>query len=87
MSVILNVSFVRVLTATTAGSASWSASLVALLFIAQFSVHVKIRFISLLINVISSVLQKLLKCFYGTTIPISSFSVLPFSNFSVIPFL
>ena len=49
----------------------------------QFSDHVKIGFISQLINGISSVLQKLLKCFNGTTIS-TSFSMLLHSNFPVI---
>ena len=74
VSFILNVTFVGLLTAATAGSASGSASLVALLVITQFSDQVKIRFISQLINGISNVLQKLLKCFNGTTIS-TSFSV------------
>ena len=56
----LNVAFVGLLTAATAGSASGSASLVALLVIAQFSDQVKIRFTSQLINDISYVLQKFL---------------------------
>ena len=46
MSVILNIAFVGLLTATTMGSASGSASLVALPVNTQFSDHVKIRFIS-----------------------------------------
>ena len=59
-SLILNVAFVGLLTAATAGSVSRYASLVALLVITQFSDQLKIRFISQLINRISSVLQKLL---------------------------
>ena len=46
MSFILNVGFVGSLTTATAGSASGSASLVALLVITQFLGHVKIRLIS-----------------------------------------
>ena len=68
MSVILNVTFVGLSIAATAGFASGSASLVALLVNTQFSDYVEIRFVSQLINGISSVLQKLLKCFNGTTI-------------------
>ena len=50
MSVILNVVFGGYSTAATAGSASGSEYLVALLANTQFSDHVKIRFISQLIN-------------------------------------
>ena len=82
-SLILNVAFVGLLTAATAGSVSRYASLVALLVITQFSDQLKIRFISQLINGISSVLQKLLKCFNGITIS-SSFSVSLPSNLTVI---
>ena len=82
VSVILSVAFVGLLTVTTAGSASGLASLVALLVITQFSDRVKIRFISQFINGISSVLQKLLKCFNDTTISIS-FSVFLPSNLPV----
>ena len=64
-------------------SASGSASLVALLVNTQFSDRVKMRFISQLINDMSSVLQKLFKCFNGATIS-NSFSVLLPSNFPVI---
>ena len=46
MSFILNVEFVGLLTTATAGSASGSASLVALLVITQFLGQVKIRLIS-----------------------------------------
>ena len=60
-SLILNVAFVGLLTAATAGFVPRSASLVALLVITKFSDQLKIRFISQLINGISSVLQKLLK--------------------------
>ena len=80
MSVILNVAFVGISIATTAGSASGSASLVVN---TQFSDHVKIRFISQLIYGMSDVLQKLLKCFNGTAIS-ASFSVLLSSSFPVI---
>ena len=55
VSFTLNVAFVELLTAVTAGSAPGSASLVALLVITQFSDQVKIRFISQLIKGISSV--------------------------------
>ena len=69
MSVILNVAFVGLSTAAAAGFPPWAgtASLVALLVNTHFSDHVKIRFISQLINGMSSVLQKLLKCFNGVT--------------------
>ena len=75
MPVILNVAFVGLSIATTAGFALGSASLVALPVDTQFSNHVKIRFSSQLINGMSSVLQKLLKCFNGIAIS-TSFSVL-----------
>ena len=81
MFVILNVAFVGLLTAATAESTSRSASLVALLVITQFSDQVKIIFISQLIGV-SSVLQKLFKCFNGKTIS-TSFSVLLPSNLPI----
>ena len=68
VSVILNVAFVGLLTAIIAGFTSGSASLVTLLVVTHFSDQVKKRFTSQLINDISSVLQKLLKCFNGTTI-------------------
>ena len=68
VSAILNVAFVGSSIAATAGSASGSSSLVVLLVNTQLSDHVKIRFTSQLINGVSSVLQKLLKCFNGTTI-------------------
>ena len=60
ISAILNVTFVGLSIAATAGSASEFASLVALLVNTKFSVHVKIRFISQLINGTFNVLQKLL---------------------------
>ena len=50
VSVILNVAIFGLVTAATAGSASRSASLVALLAITQLSDQVKIRFISQLVN-------------------------------------
>ena len=59
-----------------------TASLVALLVKTHFSSFVKIRLISHLINDISSVLQKLLKYFNGTTIS-ASFVVLIPSNFVI----
>ena len=68
VSVILYFAAVGLLTAATAGSASWSASFVALLVITQFSDQVQIRFISQLTNGITSILQKMLKCFIGATI-------------------
>ena len=63
-------------------SVTYVASLVALLVITQFSDQVKIRLISQLINSISSVLQKFLKCFNGTTI-LTFFSILILSNLPV----
>ena len=75
VSVIWNVAFVGLSIAATVGSASGSVSLVALLVNTQFSDYVKIRFISQLINGMFSALQKLLKCFNGTTTS-TSFSVL-----------
>ena len=66
MSVILDAAFLGVSTATTAGSVS--ASLITQLVITQFSDQVKVRFISQLINGISSVIKKLVKCFNRITI-------------------
>ena len=70
MSVTLNVAFAGLLTLVTPGFPPWAetASLVALLVKAQFSDHVKIRFILQLINGMSSVLQKLLKYFNGARV-------------------
>ena len=56
VSVILNIAFVGLLTAATAGFASVTASLAVLLAITQFLDQVKIIFISQLINGKSSVL-------------------------------
>ena len=50
MSLLLNIVFVGLLTAATAGSASGSASLAAWLVTTQFSDQVKIKFISHLIT-------------------------------------
>ena len=83
-SVILKTTFFGLLIADTGGSASRSASLVALLVNTQFSDHVKVKDTSQLINGMSSVLQKLLKYFNGTTNSTSSFSALLPSNFPVI---
>ena len=83
MSVILNVAFVGSSTAAIAEFTSGFASFVALLVNIQFSVYVKIRFISQFINGISSVLQKLLKNFNGTTISASFVLSIP-TNFPVI---
>ena len=60
---ILNVALIWLLAVATAGSAWGSASVAALLVITHFSDQVKTRFISQLINGISGVFQKLLKCF------------------------
>ena len=73
VSVISNVAFVRFLTAATA--VLGSASFVAMLVITKFSDQAKIRFILQLINGMSSVFQKLVKCFHDITIS-TSFSVL-----------
>ena len=83
--VILNAAFVGLSTAATAGFPPYAgtASLVALLVNTHFSGHVKIRLISQLIDVISSVLQRLLNYFNGTMIS-ASFVVLIPSNFAVI---
>ena len=85
MSLVLNFAFVGLSIAATAGFSLWAgtASLVTLLVNAQFSDYVKVRFISQLINDMSSALQQLLKCFNGTTIS-TSFSVLLPSSFPVI---
>ena len=82
VSSILNITFVGLLTAATAGLASGSAFLVVSFVITQFSDQDKIRFISQLINGISSVLQKLLNYFNGTAIS-TCFSVLVSSNLHV----
>ena len=79
VSFILNIAPVGLLILATAGFASGSASLVALLVITQFSDQVKIKFISQLTNGISSVFHKLLKCFNDVTI-LTTFSVLLPSN-------
>ena len=84
VSFILKVAFVGLLISSTAGSASGSASLVALIVITQLSDQVKVKDTSQLINDISNALQKLLKYFNGTTILTSSFSTLSPSNFPVI---
>ena len=81
VSVIFNVTFVGLLTAATAESASGSASLVALLVKTQFADHVKVKDTSQLISSISSVLQKLFKYFNGIKISTFSFSTLLPSNF------
>ena len=83
-SAILKTAFVGLLIPATAGSASGSASLVALLVITQFSDQVRVKDTSQSINGMSSVLQKLLKYFNGTRISTLSFSTLLPSNFPVI---
>ena len=65
MSVILNVAFVGL-----------SILRFSIFAITQFSDHVKIRFISQLINGWSSILKKFLKCFNDTTISTSFFMLL-----------
>ena len=84
VSFVLKVVFVGLLILSTAGSASGSASLVALLVIIQFSDQVRVTDTPQLINGMSSVLQILLKYFNGTTISTSSFSTWLPSNFPVI---
>ena len=79
MSVILNIAFVGLLTAAIAGFTLGFASLVALLVNTQFSDHVKIRFLSQLINGIFSVLQTLPKYFNGTKISTSFVLAIPFN--------
>ena len=81
VSFIVNVAFVGLPISATPGL--WSAFLVVLLVITQLLDQVKIRFIPLLINGISIVLQKCLKCFNAATIS-TSFSVLSPSNLPVI---
>ena len=81
MSVILNVEFVGLSIAAATGSALGSESLAVLLVNTQFSNHVKIKFISKLINGISSVLEKLLKWAQQFQL---LFSVLTSYNFPVI---
>ena len=76
MYFILKVVFVGLLIPATAGSASGSTSLVALLANTQFSDQVRVYDTSRLINGMSSALQKLLKYFNGTVISSSSFSTL-----------
>ena len=77
---ILNVALVGLLNATTAVLASGSASLVALLVKTQFSDQAKIKDTSQLVNIVSNVLKKLLKCFNDTIISTFSVSVLLPSN-------
>ena len=79
VSVISNVAFVGLLTSATTGSASGSASPIALLVITRFSDQAKIRFISQLINRIFSVFKRLLKCYNSTTV-LTSLPVLSPSN-------
>ena len=67
-SPILNVAFVGAFISGIAGLALGSAACATIPVRTQISDHVKIRFISQLINGISKVLQKLLKCFNGTMI-------------------
>ena len=86
-SVILKTAFVGLLTSATAGSASGSASLVALLVITQFSDYVRVKDISQLISGIFTIFQNLLKYFNGTIISTSSFSTLLPFNFPVLPVL
>ena len=84
VSFILKFAFVGLLIQATAGSALGSAYLVALPVITQFSDQVRVKDTSQLINGMSSVLQKLLKYFNGTSISTSSFSTFLPSNFPVI---
>ena len=86
-SVILKAEFVELLILSTAGSASGSSSLIALLVNIQFLDQVKVKNTSQLINGISNVLQKLLQYFNSTTILTSSFSTSLPSNFPVIQVL
>ena len=67
VSVILNVAFNGSLIPSNAGLASGTALQYALLVNTQFSLQVKIKDTSQLINAISSVLQKLLRYFNGAT--------------------
>ena len=83
VSFILKFAFLRLLIPAS-GSASGSASLVALLVITQFLGQVRVKDTSQLINGMSSVLQKLLKNFKGTAISTSTFSTLLPSNFPLI---
>ena len=83
MSVILNITFVGLLIAVTAGFVSGFASLVALLVNTQFLDQVKINCTLQLISGIFKFLQKLLKCFHNTIISASFFVFIP-SNFPVI---
>ena len=83
-SFILKTAFAGLLIPVTAGSASGSTCLVALLAIKYFSDQVKVKDTSQLINGMSTVLLKLLKYFNGVTISTSfSFTWLS-SNFPVI---
>ena len=80
---IVYVALVGLLNATTAVLASGSASLVALLVKTQFSDQAKIKDTSQLVNTVSNVLKKLLKCFNDTIISTFSVSVLLPSNLQV----
>ena len=70
VSVILNIAFVRACIAGIAGLSSWGTLAVcaAISVKTQFSDQVKIKDTSKLIKGMSRLLQKLLKCFNGTTI-------------------
>ena len=84
-SVILKVPSVGLLIQATAGSASGSASLVALLVITQLLDQAKVKDSSQLINgSMFGIFQKFLKEFKGTVISTSSFSTLLPSNLPVI---
>ena len=77
VSVILNVAFVGAFLAGLAGLFSYAstAACVVILVKTQFSDQVKVKDTSQLIKGMSKVLQKLLKCFNGTTISRFFFSL------------
>ena len=66
VSAILNVATVGALISTLGGLGSRSASCVVSSVITQFSGQVKVKDPSQLVNGISNLLQKLLRCFNGT---------------------
>ena len=68
MSVILNVALYWLILSTAGLSRCTALTVLSILVITQFSDQVKVKDISPLTDIISNVLQKLLKCFNGIAI-------------------
>ena len=68
MSVILNVALYWLILSTAGLSRCAALTVLSILVITQFSDQVKVKDISPLTDIISNVLQKLLKCFNGIAI-------------------